>query len=266
VPSPYAVIIDPLANDFVMTHCNIQVLSVPSVTGINPGVLHLQVVEANAGGGGEIPILETAISSVSLVSSVATVNLLGSSFMLPCAPRLIRAGRRLAFRIALSVPNNVATPALALYAVGYAGHVPMGYPLYDYGRRMQAPQYPNNFMRVAPLFGTFNVNLGGAWVPFAPWTTVIDPAPTDLLVYGVTDYGPSSINRGREYLFATGAAGVEVVRAVVPMPGYIVLQFSAGWLWRPLLIKRGERFAITGAKAIAGNDSIHRQTVHYQEI
>lgn len=262
--TPWTVIQDPLPTDFVITHLCVKAVVIPFLAGVlAPGIMQLQLAEANPGGGGETNIMETALSSSSIITTIDGVNLLSGSFMLPMGPRLVRSGRRLCFRIASSVPGATAQIAVAVYAVGYNSATPPGYPLYSYGRRMEG-MYPNSYMRVWPVLGSQAITTG-LWPAYSAWISVIDPAPTDLLVWGVSDYGGDLFSFGREYQVGAGPSGGggEVPLARALCPEYAVLDNSAGWLWRPALIKRGERLSIRAGAP--GGINLYFN-VHYEEI
>jgi hypothetical protein len=262
----WTVIKDPLAADFLVTHLSVKGVIGPLLPGVlSGGMMQIQVAEANPGGGGEINIMETALSSSSFITTTDGTNLLSGSFVLPMGPHLIASGRRLAYRIASSVPGAFALVSASVYAVGYSPAAPVGYPMYDYGRRMQG-LYPNSYMRIWPVLGTQTI-IHGIWPAYSAWISVIDPAPTDLLVWGVSDFGPITpiFTAGREYQFGTGPAGGggEVVRAIVPCAEFSVLANGSGFLWRPLLVKRGERLSIRGASDVGYTFFLN---VHYEEI
>lgn len=260
----WTVIKDPLAADFLVTHLAVKAIIVPLLGGVlSPGIAQIQLAEANPGGGGETNILETALSSSSFIATTDGTNLLSGSFMLPMGPHLVSSGRRLCYRIASSVPGATAQIAMAVYAVGYSPATPPGYPMYSYGRRMEG-MYTASHMRVWPVLGSQNIVMG-AWPAYSAWQSAIDPAPNDLLAWGISDCGPAMLSKGREYQIGTGPSGGggEVVRARVPCPEYTVLDNSSGFLWRPLLVKRGERLSIRAASTGAFSKWYN---LHYEEI
>lgn len=165
----------------------------------------------------------------------------------------------------MSVPQVTANAGASVYVVGYQSPFPIGYPVYGYGRR-QSGIYTGH-AKVTPVFGSIAIASITQWVAADIWYQVWAAALSDVLVWGVGDVGGFSFgNDGVEYKLGTGAAASEIARAscLIPYAAPITLPAGQGWLWRPLLVKRGERLAVAG-KCVTSLVN-HEVNVYYEEI
>jgi hypothetical protein len=155
-------------------------------------------------------------------------------------PVLIPAGTQIDGRAATS--DSVARAFQVLLA-GWDSAVPVWTPLARNWLDGPGRYYPSN-----TGLGV-DVNAGAAWV-YGASATVVDPAPTDLLVTEV-------LSRASGVMFALGAAavqvgfgpaGAETWCATVPI-GH---QCEPKPIHPPVLVYAGERLALRAAKLVAG--------------
>lgn len=177
-----------------------------------------------------------------------TANLLAFGRTLPVGPKEIPAGTRLSQRIRISAAYADMEIRVWAYLGGYAGGgIPLTYTPYVLRPYLAGVNRAKSDISVAG--DSYALMKPTAFPNYGTWVQVIDPAPSDLIIYGLAQRQDSlTAGAGSFYVqIGTGAAGSEVPRRVMGIPRATSYQGVGMFKMRyPVFVKKGERVAIRG--------------------
>jgi len=188
------------------------------------------------------------VANYTVAPGVGTTNRFTFGRTLPVGPKEIPAGTRISQRIRASEPFTNTSVLVWAYLGGYAGGgVPLSYTPYVFRPYLAGVHRAKSDISTQ---GDSYARMTPANFPnYGNWVQVIDPAPADLIIYGLAyrQFTPS-FGVGSFYVqIGTGAAGQEVPRRVMGIPRATMLGNVGMWKMRyPVFVKKGERVAICG--------------------
>jgi len=208
---------------------------------------HIFEIEIATGAAGQEVLHSRLVAALAFNLAVSDVILnISTGLTLPLGVTQIPSGTRIAARCRASNANPPAASDVGIYLAGFDAPSPdsdLTYPLDAHLDNADTSQ-----SLIAP-WGSVNTLTSAAYPTYGTWQQVIAPAPSDLLVHGVT-YGiqvAAGIN-GFHLQFGLGAAGSEVPYALLGLPDHAIpVGCGTQLLRRPLLVLAGEDLSVRGA-------------------
>jgi len=243
-PASYTQLVAATVTPFVPVSAHVAMRFDCYVTGVIPTMIELEIATGAAGSEVLLGRFSEALLAYQSVAGGSTGIKINKTY--PLSPALIASGARIAARIRVSVSDSNARVRAACYLSGYdGGNVPIMYPLYPFRQHLSGIEA--GISKTAPMGAPVTVT-PAAFPNYGSYVQIWAAADYDCIVHGATRSTPSSISDYGLYLgFATGAAGVEVPRAILPFPavGTTMLSEVGTQLLRiPFIVKKGERLAI----------------------
>ena len=189
-----------------------------------------------------------------------------ASATLPVGPTIIPSGTRIAARSRKSiVTTGGASLVVGTYLTGYDNaKAPVGYA--PYARRAHLLGVHRAQTITTPSGSLLAATSGAAWGTYGAWVTVIDPAPSDLIVWGASRYSRpgNGGNLGFYMEFGSGpTGGTPQPRARMAFPGATNGQPGAQWLIYPVFVRKGDKFAV---RVTAGGALTDDFMIFYEEV